>query len=82
MSWTSRTSPVQAGDKVAYSKRFLQSIGCHIGGMASARGEVTAIEPVGEVVLASVTWDTPGLPERVNAKNLSLLKNGMVMEHD
>lgn len=82
MSWASRTSPVQAGDKVAYSKRFLQSIGCHIGDMASARGVVIAIAPLGEVILADIAWDTPDLPERVNVRNLSHVKNGVVMEHD
>jgi len=82
MSWASRTSPVQAGDKVAYSKRFLQSIGCHISDMASARGVVTAIRLLGEVILADIAWDTPDLPERVNVRNLSRVKNGVVMEHD
>lgn len=82
MSWASRTSPVQAGDKVAYSKRFLQSIGCHIGGMASARGVVIAIVPVGEVALADIAWDTPDLPERVNVRNLNRIMNGVVMDHD
>jgi len=82
MSWATRTSPIHVGDTIAYSKRFLQSIGCHVGDMASARGHVTAIESAGEVVLARIDWDTPGLPDRINVKNLSLVKNGMVMEHD
>lgn len=81
MSWVVRSSPIHVGDKVAYSKRFLQSIGCHIGDMAAGRGEVTAIEPVGDLILAAIQWETPGLPARVNVKNLSLVKNGMVMEH-
>ena len=82
MSWASRTSPVQAGDKVAYAKRFLQSIDCHIGGMASARGVVIAVVPVGDVTVADIAWDTPDLPERVNVRNLSRVMNSVVMEHD
>lgn len=81
MGWAVRSSPIHVGDTIAYAKRFLQSIGCHIGDMAAARGEVTAVEALGEAILARVTWDTPGLPERVNVKNLSLVKNGVVMEH-
>lgn len=81
MNWVTRVSPIRVGDDIAYAKRFLQSISCHIGGMASARGKVTALEPVGDLILACIDWDTPGLPLRVNVKNLSLVKNGMVMEH-
>ncbi|HVX63019.1 MAG TPA: hypothetical protein VHC19_20525 [Pirellulales bacterium] len=81
MSWAIRSSPFRAGDTIAYSKRFLQSIGCHIGGMASARGKVTAIERDGDAIYARIDWDAPGLPERLDIKNLSLVKNGMVMEH-
>ena len=81
MSWVARISPIHVGDKVAYAKRFLQNIGCHIGDMAAARGEVTALEPLGEIVLACINWDTPDLPDRVNVKNLSIVKNGIVMEH-
>jgi hypothetical protein len=81
VSWADRISPVHAGDKVAYARRFLQSIGCHIGGMASARGQVTAIEPMGEAILARVNWDTPDLPDRVDIQYLRLVKNGIVTEH-
>ncbi|HWB10554.1 MAG TPA: hypothetical protein VG826_15095 [Pirellulales bacterium] len=81
MSWATRVSPIRVGDTIAYSKRFLQSIGCHLGDMAQARGKVTAIEPLGDVILACILWDTPDLPDRINVKNLSLVKNGMVMEH-
>lgn len=82
MSWATRTSPIHVGDTIAYSKRFLQSIGCQTGDMPSARGHVTAVESAGEVILARIKWDMSGLPDRVNVKNLSLVKNGMVMEHD
>ena len=81
MSWVLRSSPIHVGDEIAYNKRFLQTIGCHIGGMASARGKVTALEQVGGIVFACIDWDTPGLRDRVNVKYLSLVKNGVVMEH-
>lgn len=81
MNWVTRISPIHVGDDIAYAKRFLQSIGCHLGDMAFARGKVTALEPVGDLILARINWDTSGLPDRVNVKNLSLVKNGVVMEH-
>lgn len=82
MNWVIRTSPFRAGDNIAYSKRFLQSIGCHIGGMASARGRVAAIEQEDGAIVARIEWNAPNLPERVDVKHLSLVKNGVVLEHD
>ena len=82
MSWAARSSPIRVGDKVAYAKRFLRSIGCHTGDLPAARGTVTAVQHIGELLLADIDWGTPDLPGRVNVKNLSLIKNGMVFDHD
>jgi hypothetical protein len=71
MNWTRRSRSIQAGDTVAYSGQFLQSIACHTGDMPRARGKVIALVPVGkEVTLAEIAWDLPDLPGRVNIKNL------------
>lgn len=82
MSWAARSSPIRVGDNVAYSKRFLRSIGCHTGDMPAARGTVTAVQRIGELLIADIDWDTPDLPGRANVKSLSLIKNGMVLDHD
>lgn len=61
---------VAVGDKVAYSVQFLKSIGESHGDMAHARGVVTAITPVGSMLLATITWDRE-MPPRVNVGNLA-----------
>ena len=59
------------GDRVAYSRAFLRSIGAFTGDMPHAKGEITKLVPVGrEVTLAEVSWDRAELPPRVNIKNL------------
>jgi hypothetical protein len=68
--WTDRTQSIKPGDSVAYSKAFLQSIGCYTGDMPQARGKVTALVPLGELTLAEIDWNLPDLPARVNVKNL------------
>lgn len=73
MNWQKRTQLVKAGDTVAYSKAFLQSIGVYTGDMPQARGKVTALISVGkDVALAEIDWNLPDLPARVNVKNLVL----------
>ena len=65
-----RTQPIQVGDKVAYSKSFLQSTGSYAGDIPHARGKVTALISLGQTTLAAIDWDTPDLPARVNTENL------------
>jgi len=73
--WTKRTQPIQVGDTVGYSKRFLERTGELTGELSSARGEVKALLPQGNnKTLAVVDWQTPGLPRRVNVKILSTIK--------
>ena len=72
MSWEKRSGKtIEVGDKVCYSRQFLQSTGQHTGDVPFARGIVTAIMPLGETKLAEIEWDTPDLPKRVNTANLS-----------
>jgi hypothetical protein len=73
--WTKRTQPIQVGDTVAYSKKFLQSTGQYTGDVPHARGKVTALVPLGkEITLAEIEWDKPDLPGRVNVKNLTTIQ--------
>ncbi len=70
--WTKRVQEIQVGDTVAYSKAFLQSTGQYAGDVPHARGEVKALVNLGsETTLAEIEWDRPGIPERVNVKNLT-----------
>lgn len=73
--WKRRTQPIQVGDTVGYSKQFLQSTGQYTGEVPFARGRVIALHQIGNnVVLAEIDWNNDDLPPRVNAKNLSTVK--------
>jgi hypothetical protein len=61
---------ISIGDKVAYSAKFLRSIGEVTGTLAHGRGVVTAIKKYGDVSLAVIVWDCYA-PERVNVSNLA-----------
>ncbi len=83
MDWTKRTAAVQVGDTVAYSKRFLQSTGQNTGDAPQARGKVAGLTTLGSSVLAEIEWnDGADLPGKVNVKNLSQVKDGVVMDAD
>jgi hypothetical protein len=77
----SHLGDLEVGDRVAYSRAFLRSIGAFAGDMPHARGEITGLVPVGrEVILAEVSWDRAELPARVNVKNLCRI--GIRAYHD
>lgn len=81
MEWKARTAkPIGVGDKVCYSQSFLQSTGQYTGDTPFAQGVVTAIELVGESLLATIEWGNPDLPERVNVANLSLVTTKGILE--
>lgn len=82
MNWAARSQPIQVGDRVCYSKRFLQSTGQYTGDVPFARGTVTALVPLGSTTLAEITWDTPELPERVNVANLSRVTDKGILDRD
>ncbi|MCY2985011.1 MAG: hypothetical protein NTY15_15410 [Planctomycetota bacterium] len=71
MSWKNHIADIAVGDKVCYSRTFLQSTGQLTGDVPFARGIVTAIESLGETKLAAIDWDNPDMPQRVNVANLS-----------
>jgi len=82
MTWAERTSPIKVGDQVAYSKAFCQSTGQLTGDTPHARGKVVELQPLGQTMLAVIDWGNPGLPTKVNVKNLSVVRNGQVIERD
>jgi len=63
---------MKIGDKVAYSKKFLQSISEYSGDMPHGRGVITKIIPLGETKLAEIDWNLD-LPRKVNTANLVLV---------
>ena len=50
------------GDKVAYSARFLRSTGQYTGDIPFLRGEIVAVEPLGEPQLCTIQWSLDGKP--------------------
>ena len=83
MELTNRTAAVQVGDAVAYSRQFLQSTGQLTGDAPLAKGKVTSLTTLGSTVLAEITRANDAeLPARVNVKNLSRVKDGVVMDPD
>ena len=62
-------TPLQIGDRVAYSRAFLKSIGCYTGNLPFARGTIAGFKSLGETVLAEVEWSNDA-PARVNVANL------------
>lgn len=66
-----RPHAFQAGDTVAYSKSFLARQNKCLAEMPIARGKVVALHTLRSgSILADIEWDKPGLPKRVNVKNL------------
>ena len=82
MSWQSRTQPIKVGDRVCYSRRFLQSISCFTGDMPQGRGTVTELKQIGQTTLAVIDWHGMDLPEKVNTANLSRCTEKGIMDHD
>jgi len=64
-------SPIQIGERVAYSRVFLQKINALTGDLPFARGVVEEITELGAIRLARFTWNREGTPERVNVANLA-----------
>jgi hypothetical protein len=82
MSWASRTQPIKVGDRVCYSRRFLQSISCFTGDMPQGRGTVIELKPIGQTTLAVIDWHGMDLPEKVNTAKLSRCTEKGIMDHD
>jgi hypothetical protein len=74
MTWSNRVKNIGVGDTVQYSRQWLQSTGTHTGNLPRAKGVVTAIKSYGSTKIATIEWDRPDVPERVNVANLSKVK--------
>jgi hypothetical protein len=74
MSWGNRVKAIEVGDQVRYSRNWLQSTSTFTGDLPRAKGTVTAIKDLGSLKIATIDWDKPDLPERVNVANLSKVK--------
>jgi hypothetical protein len=60
------------GDTVAYSDSFLNHHNRYPGETPSAKGKVKTLHYLDKgIVMADIEWNKPGLPKRVNAKNLT-----------
>ena len=57
------------GDRVAYSRAFLQSTVQHTGAAPFRRGRIVALNPLSSVTLAEVMW-ADGMIGNVNVANL------------
>jgi hypothetical protein len=80
MSWVERTSPIQVGDKVCYSKSFLQSTGQYTGDIPFARGVVVSIDTYGTLRLATIDWGDNNIPPKVAVNNLSKVTDKGIRE--
>lgn len=76
-------APLQPGDRVAYSSRFLKNTGQHTGDIPFARDTITLLTQMGNSRLAHIDWDREGIPEKVLVSNLSrVTKDGVVLDVD
>ena len=65
---------IQVGGTVAYNQEFLDRNNRYPNDLPTAQGKVKALHRLDNgIVLADIDWSTPGLPKRVNVKNLCRL---------
>jgi len=65
---------IQVGDTVAYSQIFLDRQNQYPNNMPSAQGKVKFLHRLDNgIILVDIEWNKPGLPKRVNVKNLCLV---------
>jgi hypothetical protein len=66
---------IKIGDTIAYTNTFLDRHSRFQTDMLSAQGKVSALHYLKTgVILADIDWNKPGLPRRVNVKNLTRTK--------
>ena len=67
---------IEVGDTVAYNQSFLDRNSRYPNDLPSAQGKVKALHKLEKgIIMADIDWNKPGLPKRVNLKNLSRLNN-------
>jgi len=85
MDWINRTATVRVGDTVTYSKQFLQSTRHKDDDpvVPGVTGKVIGVLAESGIVLAEIAWDGGAdLPGKVNIRNLSRVKDGVVIPLD
>lgn len=66
---------MKVGDRVRYSPQWLKNTGQQTGDICFAKGIIEGILILSkETSIAVIEWDTPGLPDKVNVKNLERCK--------
>ena len=65
---------IEVGSSVKYCKPFLKSIcASATDPMWRAKGEIVAINGNKDFSIATIKWNMPDIPERVNVKNLIIV---------
>jgi hypothetical protein len=63
---------IREGDTVAYTEAFIDRNSRYPNDLKAAQGRVKALHNLESgIILADVDWNKPGLPKRVNLKNLT-----------
>lgn len=62
---------MKVGDKVMYSKKWLQSVGVYSGYLPFAKGVIEAIKTVGSLTIADVRFNHEDRCTSVNVANLT-----------
>lgn len=70
MTWQDRTTPIQIGDTVRFSRRALKDIFKAERIHQSPEGVVTGVEERDGMRFATMDWGEPGIPDLVNTLNL------------
>ena len=61
---------MNVNDKVRYKTSWLRAVGAFTGDICHAVGTITELKDYSSFILATVAWDKPNIPDRVNIKNL------------
>lgn len=66
-----RRKALAVGDTVAFKADFVRNVIGLAGEFSRVKGTITALTPPGRpYTLATVKWDNPECPKKVNVKNL------------
>jgi hypothetical protein len=62
---------IEVGEMVAYTDSFLDRHSQYPSNMPAAQDKVKVLQRLDKgIILADIEWNQPGLPKRVNVKNL------------
>ena len=74
---------LKIGDKVAYSAKFLRSVGAFCGPMGFARGKIIGIKALSsECQIATIEWDKDAdMPQKVNVANIAKVGSSAMVSY-